>query len=150
MRKNYSLKFRIADIFVIAGSLIAAVGLMIAVLLTNNPFSSRKYVSVYHQNALLEEYRYSMSDLSETITIVLKKEDYPRLLGDFTIYVSPSKGIKVEGITCPNHDCEKQGWINIANLPIVCIPNDVRVVIESEKGDGDEIIGALFYEKKEV
>lgn len=150
MRKNYSLKFRIADIFVIAGSLIAAVGLMIAVLLTNNPFSSRKYVSVYHQNALLEEYRYSMSDLSETITIVLKKEDYPRLLGDFTIYVSPNKGIKVEGITCPNHDCEKQGWINIANLPVVCIPNDVRVVIESEKSDGDEIIGALFYEKKEV
>lgn len=150
MRRNFSLRFRIADIFIIAGSLIAAIGLMVAVLLTNNPFSSKKYVSVYHQNALLEEYRYALSDLSGTIEIVLRKDDYPRLLGDFTIYVDPDKGIRVEGITCPNHDCEKQGWVNIANLPIVCIPNDVRVVIESEKGDGNEIIGAVFYEKKEV
>ena len=70
------------------------------------------------------------------------KEKYPDLLGDFYIDINKDKGIRVHDVTCPNLTCEKQGWVNIANLPIVCIPNDVRVVINStDDSEGNETLG---------
>lgn len=147
MHKNFSLKFRIFDIFVIAISLILSIILIIVIVSINNPFSKKRYVEIYHQNTRLEQYRIELDKVDEQIEIVLKKTDYPRLLGDFTIYINSKKGIKVDHVTCPNHTCEKQGWVNVTNLQILCIPNDVRVVITSNSEDGGEVIGGAFYEK---
>ena len=43
-----------------------------------------------------------------------------------------------------------QGWVNITNLPIVCIPNDVRIVISSTLQNSSDIIifGGYKYEEK--
>ncbi len=148
MNKNISLKFRIFDILIIAISILVSVVLIIVILLTNNPYSNKRYVEIYHNNTCLEQYRIDLDTLDKPLEIVLKKDDYPRLLGDFTIYIDPKKGIKVDNVTCPNHTCVKQGWVNVTNLPVLCLPNDVRVVITTSSSNGDDVIGGCFYEKE--
>lgn len=148
MHRNISLKFHIFDFFIIAISILVSIVLMVVILLTNNPYSNQRYVEIYHNNMCLEQYRIDLDTLDKPLEIVLKKDDYPRLLGDFTICIDPKKGIKVENVTCPNHTCEKQGWVNVTNLPVLCIPNDVRVVITTNSSGGDDVIGGYFYEKE--
>lgn len=148
MHKNFSLKFKLSDIFIIAISLVISIVLIVVVLICNNPYSERKFVEIYHQNVLLEKYKIELNSLTKQETIVLRKSEFPRLLGDFTIYIDSKKGIKVDNITCPNHSCEKQRWVNVTNLPILCIPNDVRIVITTNNYDGSDVIGGVFYEEK--
>jgi hypothetical protein len=147
MSKNFSLKFKIADIFVIVFSLLVSCGLMIGIFAKNNSFkSSKRIVEIYQNNVLLSQYKIDLNSLDERMTIVLAKDDYPTLLDDFTIELDPKKGIHVTNITCYDHTCEKQGWINIANAPIVCIPNNVQIRITSASG-GDFTIGGIINEK---
>ena len=82
----------------------------------------------------------NLNELEETTTITLKKDDYPRLLADFVIELDKDKGVRVKEVDCYDNTCYKQGWVNITNLPIVCIPNDVRIVITSTKGNSSDII----------
>ena len=56
---------------------------------------------------------------------------YESLHGDFTVVINKDKGICVKDVTCPNHYCEKMGWINSVGYPLVCIPNGVYVIITS-------------------
>ncbi|MDD6302584.1 MAG: NusG domain II-containing protein [Bacillales bacterium] len=139
MHKGFSLKFKVFDIFVIVFTLLASTGIILGVMLKNK--GNERIVRIYHQNALIENCQVDLNTLTQDMEIVLKKEDYPKLIADFTIQISPKKGIRVHNIECYDHTCENMGWINIPNLDIICIPNDVRVVIESSKGSGDTIIG---------
>lgn len=50
-------------------------------------------------------------------------------LGDVTIEVLDSK-IRVEKETSPYHLCSIQGWVEYANVPIVCLPNHIVILIE--------------------
>ena len=61
--------------------------------------------------------------------IILLKEDYPLLNADMTILVSKSEGIKVEEEESPQKICSKQGWVNRVDVPVVCLPNSVYVII---------------------
>ena len=151
MNKNFSLKFKKSDIFVIAISILIAISLIVGILLVNKPKEKGgRYVNIYHQNQRLDQYNVDLDTLSKDIEIVLKKEEYPRLLNDFTIQLSKEKGIRVVNITCYDSTCEKQGWVNIPNLPIVCIPNDVRVEISTNNQEGGGIVvgEVIYYEKK--
>ena len=64
------------------------------------------------------------------LEIILEKEEYPNLLGDIKILINKEKGICIKEVTCPNHLCEDMGWVNRIGIPVVCLPNDVYVVIE--------------------
>ena len=142
MNRNFSLKFKIIDIIIIAVSALASISLMVGIFIYNSAFSGNRYVCIYYKSEELKEYRTDIDKLDETYTIILTKEKYPDLLGDFYIDINKDKGIRVHDVTCPNLTCEKQGWVNIANLPIVCIPNDVRVVINStDDSEGNETLG---------
>ncbi|MEA5026837.1 MAG: NusG domain II-containing protein [Erysipelotrichaceae bacterium] len=38
---------------------------------------------------------------------------------------------RVFDVDCPNHDCEKVGWVDIgSSTPIVCLPNHIYIVQE--------------------
>ena len=39
--------------------------------------------------------------------------------------------VRIKASTCKNKYCVKQGWSN--RFPIICIPNEVSVVIKSKK-----------------
>lgn len=148
MNKNFSLKHSIKDIILVSISLVIAIVFIVVILLSNKAFSSNnRYLNVYHQNTRLN-ININLNDLTENQIIILKKEDYPRLINDFKIEVSNKKGVRVKEVTCYDNTCINQGWINVVNLPIVCIPNDVKIVLTSTSGiTGDDVIGGIKYEK---
>lgn len=43
--------------------------------------------------------------------------------------------VRVEKETSPNHLCSIQGWVGDANTPIVCLPNNIVVMIDSMDDD---------------
>ena len=48
--------------------------------------------------------------------------------GSFSIEVKDGKYHAVN-VDCPNHDCEKVGWVSIgSSKQIVCVPNEIYVI----------------------
>ena len=49
--------------------------------------------------------------------------------------------IRVEKENSPYHYCSIQGWVDSSSEPIVCLPNDIVVLIESKnENDVDTVI----------
>ena len=46
-----------------------------------------------------------------------------------TILIPKEKGIKVEEEKSPQKICSKQGWVSRVDVPVVCLPNSVYVII---------------------
>ena len=68
-------------------------------------------------------------DLNNNSKVVLKKKDYPLLLGDMTIEVKDGK-IAVIKETSPHNYCSLEGFTNESKRPIICQPNKVVILIE--------------------
>jgi hypothetical protein len=51
-------------------------------------------------------------------------------LGEVFIEVVDGR-IRVEKETSPYHLCSIQGWVQYANIPIVCLPNHIVIIIEN-------------------
>lgn len=51
-------------------------------------------------------------------------------LGEVFIEVVGGR-IRVEKETSPYHLCSIQGWVQYANIPIVCLPNHIVIIIEN-------------------
>jgi hypothetical protein len=63
-------------------------------------------------------------------------------LGEVFIEVRDRK-IRVEKETSPYNLCSIQGWVEYANVPIVCLPNNVVIIIQNAQtnpNDEDAII----------
>jgi hypothetical protein len=59
-------------------------------------------------------------------------------LGDVFIEVK-DKAIRVEKETSPYHLCSMQGWVKYANVPIVCLPNHIVILIQNAQNpDGSD------------
>jgi len=141
MNNNFSLKFNLRDIIAGITGLVLIIATIISVNLSfkESNLTNEKVEIYYHGEKL--NYNISFSNINSEETIILKKTDYPDLLGDFKILINKEKGIKVEDITCPNHYCEEQGWVKKINYPITCLPNDVYIIILSNNTDGSFILG---------
>lgn len=55
-------------------------------------------------------------------------------LGEVFIEVENGR-IRVEKETSPYHLCSIQGWVEYANVPIVCLPNHIVVMIQNSGED---------------
>lgn len=53
-------------------------------------------------------------------------------LGDVFIEVK-DQALRVEKETSPYHLCSIQGWVEFANVPIVCLPNHIVIIIQNAK-----------------
>ncbi len=62
-------------------------------------------------------------------------------LGDVFIEVK-DKALRVEKETSPYHLCSIQGWVEYANVPIVCLPNHIVIMIKNAEvnPDGEDSI----------
>jgi hypothetical protein len=60
-------------------------------------------------------------------------------LGEMTLEIKERK-IRVLESRCPLKVCVKRGWISSRGEEIICIPNEVRVKIEGENREFDEIV----------
>ena len=58
-------------------------------------------------------------------------------LGDVFIEVK-DKAVRVEKETSPYHLCSLQGWVKYANVPIVCLPNHIVIIIQNAKDGGED------------
>ena len=69
---------------------------------------------------------------------------------DETYYVDGTNGkvsveikngsVRVEKENSPQHLCSIQGWVDTSSRPIVCLPNNIVVQIESKDSDGDDVV----------
>lgn len=60
-------------------------------------------------------------------------------LGDVIIEVKDNR-IRVQEETSPYNICSIQGWVEYAKIPIVCLPNHIMILIETNTDNGDEDI----------
>lgn len=60
--------------------------------------------------------------------------------GSNTIEAEPGR-IRVSHADCPDQVCVRQGWISDGVLPIVCLPNEL--VIELETGASEEVLDGV-------
>ena len=138
MKTNFSLKFKFFDIFILAFVVVAIVASIIATnVIFGRVFSNENNVEIYYHNQLIKEIK--LDEITEETKVVLKQEDYEKLLGDLTVLIDPEKGICISEVTCPNHTCIKQGWVNKVGYPVTCLPNGVYVMITSPSPDVDLI-----------
>ena len=142
MKSNFSLKFKLFDIFIVAFMLVS----IVASIVTTNVVFSRELkdsnvIQIYYQGQLLEDKLVQVKDVEDELIIVLKKEEYDKLLGDVTIVINRDKGICISDVTCPNETCLKMGWVRSVGYPVTCLPNGVYVIITSRKVDQDTILG---------
>ena len=59
-------------------------------------------------------------------------------LGEVQIEVKDEK-VRVEKENSPYHLCSIQGWVEDANRPIVCLPNNISVQIETNDEASDDV-----------
>ena len=136
MKNNFSLKFKIFDIFVLV---LVTICIVATIITTNIVFAKGKdkasSIQIYYQNKMVEEI--ILEDIDEHLDFVLTKEKYDGLRGDMTISIDKEKGVCISEVNCPNHLCEKMGWVNEVGVPVVCLPNNVYVIIASTSIDQD-------------
>ena len=142
MKNNFSLKFKLFDIFIIGFLLVSIV---VSIITTNVVFSrdlkDSYVVQIYYQGEILTDKQVKIADVENETIIILKKEEYDKLLGDVTIVINKEKGICISDVTCPNETCIKMGWVRSIGYPVTCLPNGVYVIITSKKVDQDHILG---------
>ncbi len=84
----------------------------------------KEVIQVYHQNKMIAEV-----NINEN-----KTYDFKGNYGNFSLEVKDGQYHAVN-VDCPNHDCEKVGWVKKgSSKQIVCVPNDIYV-IQSEAVD---------------
>lgn len=115
-----------ADKILIVCIMIAAV-LLIFPILKQAPQSYTATVTVKNKEVL-------KIDLLKDDTYTVKGT-----LGDVHIQVKNQK-IRVTQEKSPHHLCSKQGYVSDANTPIVCLPNETVVQIDSQKHSQDTIV----------
>ncbi|MCD7892508.1 MAG: NusG domain II-containing protein [Erysipelotrichaceae bacterium] len=75
-------------------------------------------IEVYYQNELIDTLDISV-DASYT---------YTGTYGTFTLEVE-DRQYHATNVDCPNHDCEKMGWIKEGSTKsIICLPNEIYVI----------------------
>ena len=134
MSSKFGLKFSGFDVVI---GVISVVLALLLLLINNIAFSNKvllddKVAFVYYNSIKLDEHTVYFKDLKddEVVKITLLKDEYPLLNDDMTILISKEKGIKVEEEKSPQKICSKQGWVKRVDVPVVCLPNSVYVIIE--------------------
>ena len=83
---------------------------------------------------------------------VIREIDLSRLTAPETFRVEGENGlwnvvevrpgrIRVESAGCPDQVCVRQGWIDGAGTPIVCLPSRLTIQIKGEGGGVDAAAG---------
>ena len=115
-----------ADKLLIILIMICSIGSWIP-LLRHNPLPSQVVVYVKNQEVLRQ-------DLSQNGTYHVEGT-----LGTVTVEIKDRK-VQVTQENSPYHICSKQGAISDASTPIVCLPNETIVKIESDDAGEDTVI----------
>lgn len=88
---------------------------------TNNPEGDPKgeWIGVIHRSKVILWFDSGVDDVY-TVEGLVGRMDIEVKNGEWHISY----------VDCPNHTCEKMGWMNVDSLgvPITCLPNDILIV----------------------
>ncbi len=142
MRKSdYILVISIAVISIIAYLLMRG-------FLDSSNLEDGTAVVLYKDNPILEIYlidgTYEIIDQNSIVSI--DEENFLYIVtgvnGDVVIEYDDNRVRVIDEIS-PKHICQVQGWSSSPLTPITCLPNNVVIIIEADKGDDlpDDITG---------
>lgn len=104
--------------------ILLAVGVLGSYYVLNHR-ESQKIAEIYQGDVLL--HRIDLSKVDEAYTITIDGENGMQNI----IKIEPG-AVSMESATCPDGLCVHQGTISNGVLPIVCLPNHIRISIVSE------------------
>lgn len=141
MKNNFPIKFKVFDIIILIFAVISIVATIITTNIVfgkdNNKGIDDRVVCIYHKNDLVKEIK--ISDINGILDYKLTKEEFNDLRGDMIISIDKDKGVCISEVVCPNHLCENMGWVNKKGIPVVCLPNNVYVIISSSSSIDQDI-----------
>ncbi len=85
-----------------------------------------KIAQIYQGDQLL--YQIDLSQVTESYTITITGDD-----GEENVVLVEPNQISMQSANCADALCVKQGKISDGLLPIVCLPNKIRITIISEE-----------------
>ena len=145
IKENFSLKFNLWDL----AAVVLTVALSVGIYAIYRPYSHAEKTGlvayVYAGGSLIDGGEIPLSSVENTREIIISK-DKLNINGEVTVTIDWQKGIAITNSSGPNHDCVKQGFIDKADVPVVCAPNSVVAVLKSEDVDidaPDAIIGRI-------
>ena len=141
MKNNFPIKFKVFDIIILIFAVISIVATIITTNIVftkdNNKGIDDRVVCIYHKNDLVKEIK--IIDINGKVEYKLTKEEFNDLRGDMIISIDKDKGVCISEVVCPNHLCENMGWVNKKGIPVVCLPNNVYVIISSSSSIDQDI-----------
>ena len=131
MSRKFELKFNLFDVVIGVVSVVLALSLLLvnSFVFSNKVSLDDKVAFIYVESIKEKEVYFKDLKDDEVVSITLLKEDYPSLIDDMVILISREEGIKVEEEKSPQKICSKQGWVKRVDVPVVCLPNSVYVII---------------------
>ena len=143
MKSNFSLKFKLFDVILLSFILFSIVASIVAtnIIYANKSKNSDRLVQIYCRNELVHEV--NLEEVDGEYNFILNKDKYDNLRDNMTIVFNEEKGVCILEVNCLDYRCKKAGWINKFGEQLVCLPNQVRIYIESIDGtvDNDIILG---------
>lgn len=88
-----------------------------------------KVVSVYHHGELVESIHLDTVTTPYRFTIESENNRY-------NVITVEQGRICISEASCPDQVCINTGWISDGAIPIVCLPNEVVIQVDSTTGDG--------------
>ncbi len=86
----------------------------------------RKIAEIYQNDQLIE--RIDLSQVTESYTITIDGD-----AGEQNVIRVEPDAIAMQSASCPDRLCVHQGKISDGILPIICLPNHIRIAIVSEE-----------------
>lgn len=129
---KYELKGSIHDIYMSLVSLVAVILLIVVSIIFTPKSSDTDYAIVRYNNEIIKKMPLNIDD-----DFIMYKQDYPDLYGDELIVSVRNKKVSITKEDSPFHYCSYLGEISNRGSSLICVPNCVRVTIESVEGIED-------------
>lgn len=140
MKANFSLKFKLFDVFILSFVILSIISSIVA---TNIAFAKKsentdRIVQIFCRNDVVKEI--NLEKIEGEKEYILHMEEHDNLRADMIILLSEDKGVCIKEVNCLDYRCKKAGWISKYGQQLVCLPNQVRVYIESSDGNVNQDI----------
>ena len=108
------------EIYILIGIIVVALAMAIFVYFKKTPNQDEPRATVYHDNDII-------------LVFNVNEDAIYDLVGNYgELHIEVKDGqYRVFDVDCPNHDCEKVGWVIMgSSVPIVCLPNHIMIIQE--------------------
>ena len=125
--EKVGVKRRIAAVVVLI--VLIFVASLIAIWVINGRSDDEKYVRIYYDGELIEEY-----SLDEDGTYRIEAVE-----GEYNIVEIKDGYVSVTEANCANQTCVQTGKVGSSATPIVCLPHKLVIRIEGEEPEVDAV-----------